>query len=142
MSTTWELKDGKLVIITAGENIILRLEIISGGFNLNWIQFSLINSTAISDYNMIPLQFKLNQNYPNPFNPKTKISYTIPTPGKVILKIYDLLGQEIETLVNKYQKAGSFQVTFKAENYSSGIYLYKLQLGNDISKIKKMLLIH
>ena len=87
-----------------------------------------------------PSQLALIQNYPNPFNPSTNIEYSIPNTGKVILKIYDLLGREISTLVNEVKQPGNYQVKFDASKLSSGIYFYKLQFGNSVIN-KKMLLI-
>jgi hypothetical protein len=76
-----------------------------------------------------PEEFSLSQNYPNPFNPSTTITYAIQRSGMVILKLYNIVGQEIMTLVQEYQTAGNYQVTFNAENLSSGVYFYRLQAG-------------
>jgi hypothetical protein len=89
------------------------------------------------------LTFNLNQNYPNPFNPGTLISYQIPNSGRVILKIYNVMGQEVETLVNKFQSAGNYTISFNSASkgiLSSGIYFYHLQVGK-YSDTKKMILI-
>ncbi len=92
----------------------------------------------------VPSKFELSQNYPNPFNPSTKIRYSIPNVGsglaQTVLKVYDVLGNEVATLVNEYKPAGSYEVTFDASSLSSGIYLYKIQSGNFI-QTKKMILI-
>ena len=85
-------------------------------------------------------EFVLEQNYPNPFNPTTVISYSIPTASHVSVKVYDVLGNLISTLVNKKQVASSYQVNFDANNLSNGVYFYKIQAGN-YTAIKKMLLI-
>jgi hypothetical protein len=82
----------------------------------------------------------LYQNYPNPFNPSTKITYSIAKSNLVILKIYNSLGEEIQTLVNKYQRAGNHTVNFNVQNLSSGIYFYKLQVGSSFEKTRKMVL--
>jgi hypothetical protein len=87
-----------------------------------------------------PVQFSLEQNYPNPFNPSTTISFGIATDSKVMLRLFDVTGQEIMTLVNKEMKAGRHQVEFNASNLNSGVYFYKLEAGN-FSSIKKMMLI-
>jgi len=87
-----------------------------------------------------PDGFELSQNYPNPFNPSTTIKYSIPTSEFVTLKIYEVLGNEVGTLVNEEKPAGSYEVDFDAANLSSGIYLYKLQAGAFV-ETKKMLLI-
>ena len=83
--------------------------------------------------------FNLDQNYPNPFNPATTISYTIPKSGYVSLKIYDILGNEVATLVNGYQEANSYRVRFNANRIASGIYFYKLKTGEFV-QTKKMIL--
>ena len=84
--------------------------------------------------------FALNQNYPNPFNPSTIISFQIPAISNVKLKIYDVLGREVTTLVNKEMKAGSYKVDFNSSGLASGIYFYKITAGN-FSEIKKMVLL-
>lgn len=93
----------------------------------------------------IPNQFALEQNYPNPFNPTTKIKYTIPSVGTslmkflqfVQLKVYDVIGNEVATLVNEEKPAGSYEVTFDASQLSSGIYFYTLKAGS-FTETKKM----
>ena len=87
-----------------------------------------------------PLEFSLEQNYPNPFNPSTKISYQLPFGGDVTLKIYDILGNEIETIVDEYNPAGSYEVDFNTVELSSGIYFYTLRTGNFIESRKMVLL--
>jgi hypothetical protein len=97
---------------------------------------------------IIPDQFALQQNYPNPFNPSTKIKYSIPSviasgtkqSQLVILKVYDLLGNEVATLVNDEKPAGTYEVDFNASQLSSGIYFYKIQAGSFV-ETKKMLMI-
>ena len=75
----------------------------------------------------IPREFKLEQNYPNPFNPSTNIVYSIPENGFVALKVFDLLGEEVATLVNEPMQSGTYSVQFDAKNLSSGTYFYRLQ---------------
>ncbi len=87
----------------------------------------------------MPTDFILKQNYPNPFNPTTVISYQIPVSGNTTLKIYDVLGNEVATLVNEEKPAGSYEVNFDARGLSSGIYFYKLQTGSFV-ETKKMIL--
>ena len=84
-----------------------------------------------------PLSFVLNQNYPNPFNPKTIITYQIPEKSQVEIKIFDLLGREMKTLVNKPHDAGVFSVEFDATKFTSGTYIYQLKAGDFLEK-KKM----
>ena len=92
------------------------------------------------DNNNIPLAFALIQNFPNPFNPVTHIEYRISNFRQITLKIYNVLGEELATLVNEPKPAGSYSVVWNAENYSSGIYIYKLSDGLH-STVKKMLLV-
>lgn len=87
-----------------------------------------------------PQQFELSQNYPNPFNPATTISYTIPQSSFVTLKVYDIIGNEVATLVNENKEAGRYNVNFDAANLSSGIYLYSITAGN-FTEVRKMTLI-
>ncbi|PKL83664.1 MAG: hypothetical protein CVV24_03875 [Ignavibacteriae bacterium HGW-Ignavibacteriae-3] len=90
---------------------------------------------------LMPATYSLNQNYPNPFNPSTVISYNLPAAGHVSLKIYDLMGREVATLVDKFQQAGSHNSQFSILNsqFASGIYFYTIKTGNFI-KTKKMVL--
>jgi len=83
--------------------------------------------------------FNLEQNYPNPFNPSTTINYQIPTLSIVSLKVYDVLGNEIVTLVNEEKPAGSYEVEFDAISLPSGVYFYRLQAGSFV-ETKKMVL--
>ena len=90
--------------------------------------------------NGIPNKYELNQNYPNPFNPATKISFDIPNSGLVTIKIYNVLGKEITTLVNEFKNAGSYTAEFYASGLSSGTYFYRIQTG-EFSQVKKMILL-
>jgi len=85
-----------------------------------------------------PKEFRLAQNYPNPFNPSTVISYQLPMDGNVTLKVYDMLGKEVTTLVNEFQRAGSYNYQFSINNLqlSSGVYYYRLQSGNFVQTKK------
>jgi hypothetical protein len=87
-----------------------------------------------------PTKFMLEQNFPNPFNPSTTINYTLNQSGIVTLKVYNLLGQEVRTLVNGFQNAGSYHTMFDAQGLSSGIYFYRLQSPNSIQTRKMILL--
>jgi hypothetical protein len=98
------------------------------------------NPVSISENPASPNSFYLYQNSPNPFNPNTVISYQLPVTIKVLLKVYDILGKEIATLVNEQKTSGSYEVEFKADNLTSGTYFYKLQAGNFI-ETKKMILL-
>ena len=103
-------------------------------------------SDVVKATSMVPKTFSLSQNYPNPFNPTTVINYDLPVASKVVLKVYDILGNEVATLVNKEEAAGSYQIVFNSQNtsnskqLSSGVYIYRIQAGN-FTSIKKMMLI-
>ena len=88
----------------------------------------------------LPKEYSLEQNYPNPFNPTTTINYSIPAQSTVTLKVFNMLGSEIGTLVNEEQQAGSYEIAWNAENNSSGVYFYRIRAGS-FSDTKKMLLI-
>ena len=92
----------------------------------------------------VPTEYKLEQNYPNPFNPTTKIRYSIPNVGTEltlsVLKVYDILGNEVATLVNEQKAPGYYEVDFNASQIASGVYIYRLLSGNFIST-KKMLML-
>jgi hypothetical protein len=88
----------------------------------------------------IPKTYNLFQNYPNPFNPSTTIRYQIPKPGAVTLNMYDILGREVATLVNENKIEGSYDYSFNASRFASGIYIYQLRV-NDYVSSKKMILI-
>jgi hypothetical protein len=90
--------------------------------------------------NGIPVAFALDQNYPNPFNPSTKIQFEIPEAGFVTLKVYDLLGQEVASLVNGQLEPGRYRAEFDAANLPSGIYFYRLQAG-DFTEAKEMIVL-
>ncbi|MBT8378968.1 MAG: T9SS type A sorting domain-containing protein [Ignavibacteria bacterium] len=88
----------------------------------------------------IPKEYKLEQNYPNPFNPSTTIRYSLPKESFVTLKVYNLLGEEVATLINGEQIIGNYEIEFDASDLSSGIYLYSIQAG-DFVETKKMILL-
>ena len=95
---------------------------------------------SVEDEDVIPTVFKLEQNYPNPFNPSTIIKFAVPERSNVSIKIYDILGSELLTLVNEELESGLYEKVFNANGYSSGMYIYRMQAGEYIST-KKMLLI-
>jgi beta-glucosidase len=100
-----------------------------------------VSSTAVKeDKNLIPLVSKLDQNYPNPFNPTTVITYQLLTHGYATLKVYDVLGREVATLVDGEKSAGVHTILWDATHLSSGVYIYRLKVG-DFNDVKKMMLI-
>ena len=113
-----------------------------GGYSIK------VSSTRIGDItvgveeeeNLLPAEFTLYQNYPNPFNPETTIKFDIPESDFVTLKIYDVLGNEIKTLVNENKSPGSYNVKFNGRGLASGMYIYKLSTSK-FTSIKKLLLV-
>jgi hypothetical protein len=96
--------------------------------------------TSVEQIDGLPNNYYLGQNFPNPFNPSTKISWQSPVNSHQTLKIYDILGNEVATLVNEYKAAGAYNATFDASGLASGIYLYRLQAGSFV-ETKKMILL-
>jgi len=99
------------------------------------LSFSIL--TDVNDERAIVNNFSLEQNYPNPFNPSTRINYQISKDDFVTLKVYDIIGNEVATLINKEQSAGKYSVDFNAANIPSGVYLYRLQAG-ELVQTRKM----
>lgn len=89
---------------------------------------------------VVPNIFQLSQNYPNPFNPVTTIKYQLPVAGDVSLIVYDILGNEVTTLIDEFQEVGFYAKKFDASNLSSGVYFYKLKAGSYVES-KKLVLI-
>jgi hypothetical protein len=106
------------------------------------VPIHMIVSTSVDVENDLnaPLVFNLEQNYPNPFNPSTTIKYTIPELSKVKLTLFNLLGEEVTTLVNEEKIAGNYSVEFNASALPSGVYFYELRAGEYIA-VKKMILL-
>lgn len=97
-------------------------------------------ATGIGNENGKIESYSLSQNYPNPFNPTTNIKFSIPKNGQTYLKVYDVLGNEVNTYFNQFLEAGTYNIVFEAQNLSSGIYYYKLVSG-DFSETKRMMLV-
>ncbi len=109
-------------------------------FVFGTLTLSAVNKEQLMDFKGNPDKFELNQNYPNPFNPTTQLSYNLKTDGNVKLTVFNLVGQSMRVLVDGYQTAGYYEVTFDANDLPAGIYLYKLQVG-DYASVKRMTLI-
>jgi hypothetical protein len=99
-----------------------------------------LTMTGVGSENEIPKLFKLYDNYPNPFNPVTKIKFDIPQTGFVKLKVYDITGKEVASLINGELKAGTYEYQFNAVNLSSGVYFYRIEAEN-FTDIKRMMLV-
>lgn len=98
------------------------------------------NTTTTNQISSQLVEFELKQNYPNPFNPSTNISFLIPEPGLVTLKIFNIIGEEVAELLNEFKEAGIYEMNFSADNLTTGIYFAKLTAGNNIQTIKMNLL--
>ncbi len=109
-----------------------------GGFNYTWylddFRIELAGDPTSSELVNadVPTSLQLNQNYPNPFNPTTNIDFALPESAQVSLEVYNMLGQQVATLENGYLSAGQHSVTFDGSGLSSGVYLYRLQAGNQV----------
>jgi hypothetical protein len=131
---------------TSLESIDVTKEIVNNAINFYNTNFSYVPVGVIRQpTDELPTEYSLSQNYPNPFNPSTTIKYSIPNVESghaptVLLKVYDILGREVATLVNKQQKAGNYEVTFNALNLTSGVYFYRLKSGG-FTQSKKMILL-
>jgi hypothetical protein len=132
------VKTLKEIVKTAHpKNIMEQIKIVS-----NDIQ-KIFGSSAGSKskvQNSVPTVFKLHQSYPNPFNPTAIIKYDLPKDVKVNIKVYDLLGRLVKTLINEYKKAGYYEEKFDGTNLASGVYFYRIEAGNFVDS-KKMVLI-
>ena len=120
-----------------GYSVVRPNELIMGTDDFGYL-FIFDNPLKVED-NQVPAAFSLSQNYPNPFNPTTVIHYTVPKTSLVNLSVFNLLGQEVKTLVNEEKSPGEYEVRFDGSNLPSGIYFYRLVAG-DFVKTMKMLL--
>ena len=111
--------------------------IIQAGF---WYQSGGLLTAVEQDLDVLPVKFRLDQNFPNPFNPTTTIRFAIPKPAFVILKLYDLHGREVTTLVNREMSSGEFDVVFDATGLASGVYFYRIQ-AEEFTQFKKLMLL-
>jgi endo-1,4-beta-xylanase len=107
---------------------------------LEWLRSYVQSTVDVKTGPSITSQFQLFNNYPNPFNPSTIIKYSVPMTAEISLKIFDMLGREVTTLVNEVKTSGTYEVTFNAYNLSSGVYFYQLR-ARDFVSTKKLLLI-
>jgi hypothetical protein len=105
-------------------------------FNGNYEYYELENDVSV----LPPGSFRVSQNYPNPSNPKSKIDYEIPESGRVTIKLYNMLGQELMTIVNEFMEAGYFTAEFDGSNLASGVYFYRLKTSG-FADVKKLILL-
>jgi len=106
-------------------------------FDISDNVFSIDIVSDVDVENQNPLEFNLAQNYPNPFNPSTTIKYAVPKTSLVSIKVYDLIGQEVASLVNEMKDAGTYEVKFDGRNLASGVYIYRMTAEN-FSSVKKL----
>jgi Secretion system C-terminal sorting domain len=107
----------------------------------SWIAIIVyLNLLSVVKTTLTSFQFVLNQNYPNPFNSSTKICYSVLVTGLVTLKVYNILGQEVQTIFSGIKNAGNYEATFDGTKLASGVYFYRLQTGNQML-VKKMLML-
>jgi len=104
------------------------------------VKNSTVTAVTETEGEFVPQKFELLANYPNPFNPVTNITYRIPEAGRVVLKVYDIIGREVKTLVDEDKTAGQYNVTFNADRYASGVYYYQLRTKSNIATRKMLLL--
>ncbi len=131
--TTTEAQSYSFVDASASGRVFYRLKQVDFDGQFEYSNIIEVNAGT-------PKTFALEQNYPNPFNPSTAISYQLPVASTVSLKVFDMLGKEVATLVNARQEAGAYTVNFNANTLSSGVYFYRLQAGNFV-QTRKMLLV-
>lgn len=107
---------------------------------VGFLKFKIDNTSGTANNNYVPVNYELWQNFPNPFNPVTKINFSIPKNEFVSLKVYDITGRTVSTIINEYKPAGIYTAEFNAEKLSSGLYFYELKAG-DFKSVRKMILI-
>lgn len=126
-----------LTFITSSNDTVLT---IGSYFLLDDLSLSMVVTGLEKGLDLAPDQFSLDQNYPNPFNPQTTIKYNLAENAYVNLVVYDNMGRQVQTLINQHQTAGSYSVKFDGSDLASGIYYYRIEVGN-FSKTRHMLLI-
>jgi len=109
-------------------------------YNPQYTIYAIVSDVQERYSETIPANYLLEQNYPNPFNPSTNLKYGLPKSGYVTLKVYDMIGREVRTLVDRLQAAGTYQVNFDAKGLPTGLYFYRLSVGNHV-ETKRMLLV-
>jgi hypothetical protein len=141
IDSTNGLIEGGPEVYSVGDTVVsVRVDDTRGGTDTQTFTLHVHPGVGIdSEINQVPQQYVLQQNYPNPLNPGTKIKYSVPKYSTVVIKVFDILGNEIETLVNEEKPIGNYEVEFVANNLPSGIYFYKMQSGSFVGT-KKMVL--
>ena len=113
-------------------------------WTFGWARFNPGSTTTgvkeVESRNSLPVNFALSQNYPNPFNPTTKINYSLTKSSQVSLKVYNILGQQVAVLINGFRNAGNYEITWDASNLPSGVYIYRIEAGDQVISKKMTLL--
>ncbi len=112
--------------------------VLESGFGAGLV--SRVSSAPVSD-SKNPYEYKLEQNYPNPFNPMTTIPFSLSERSTVVIKLYDILGRNVKTLLNEKRPAGNHAITLNATNLASGVYFYRMVAGKKFVKIRKMIVL-
>ena len=102
-----------------------------------YLGVQIITTEVAKNENSIPIEFSLDQNYPNPFNPTTTIQFTLPQASRVTLKLFDILGRELVTFVDKEMETGVHKVLFDATDFASGVYFYRIQAESENSDARQ-----
>ena len=136
------VQSGRMLMMSEGQSFVEAasgtLNIVESGFLVHPALRDILVSVPYREE--LPISFALSQNYPNPFNPTTNIRFEIPQVGFVSLKVYDLLGREVTTLLNEKLNPGRYERSFNGKGLASGVYFYRLTAGT-FTAIKKMLLL-
>jgi hypothetical protein len=140
--------DGETEVVEGareGEEVTLYLGDYRVSKTIKWTKFGdVINfsevATGIAELSPMPIEYALHQNYPNPFNPSTMIRYQLPKSSLVTLKVFDMLGREVATLVNEQKEAGYYEIQWNAKTCASGVYFYMIRAG-EYNKTMKLLLV-
>jgi hypothetical protein len=130
---------GDATFVTGGSTYLRNGIVIIQGGRLRTISDSVTVDVRMPDAE-IPAAFSLHQNYPNPFNPSTTIKYDLPKDSRVSLKLFNILGQEVETIINEDQMAGYKSVEWNASNVTSGVYFYRIHAGDFVASKKLLFL--
>ncbi len=112
--------------------------VLESGFGAGLV--SRVSSAPVSE-SKNPYEYKLEQNYPNPFNPMTTIPFSLSERSTVVIKLYDILGRNVKTLLNEKRPAGNHTITLNATNLASGVYFYRMVAGKKFVKIRKMIVL-
>ncbi len=137
----WDNVSSSWIAISSSNNIDANTVTFENNVIGNYVVLSFDKTTTVDEVNSVaPNDFSLEQNYPNPFNPGTIIKYRLNKAGSISLKVYDVIGREVATIINHFQPIGSYEINFDGSALTSGLYFYKLKSGNNI-KIRKMLLL-